>query len=320
MKISSIVDITGGKLLNSPAISFTTQTHTNLKKVSDGDLFISSNKEEIEEAIKKGAFGIIFDFNIDVASLDNEIAWIQVEDINRAITKLLRFKLANLKLQSYKVDLIGFEFLTTLYKTNKKFYFVEDIFSSLEYLQEIETGDFLISQNSDYLNAIYPRSIQLPITKQSFENLIIHSIFETSFTHKGEYFYKIRIPYIYLDHLLSIKEIFEIEENEFPKLKSIRFLQPIFLSKNNQIIDYGKSNRFLITNQYTELVALELGFIQAVFPYGKTDSISCLTLDDEAVYEKIANNTAHCLYLTNISHQKIIEILQKNKSEENTLF
>ena len=114
--------------------------------------------------------------------------------------------------------------------------------------------------------------------------------------------------------------IFKIEENELIKLKSIRFLQPIFLSKNNQIVDYGKSNRFLITSQYNELAPLELGFIQAVFPYGKTDSLDCLTLDDEIIYKKIENNTAHCLYLTNISHQRIIEILQKNKSAEYTLF
>ncbi|MDX9742757.1 MAG: peptidoglycan synthetase [Arcobacteraceae bacterium] len=320
MKISSIVDITGGKLLNSPAISFTTQAHTNLKKVSDGDLFISSNIDEIKEAIKKGAFGIVFDFDIDVSIVDNEIAWIKVDDINRAITKLLRFKLANLPLKSYAVDFIAYEFLSVLAGANKNIYFINDIFSSFELLQDIEKDDILISTNHRFLSDIYPKSEDLQIENIHFENLLIHSIFETSFLYNDEYFYKLRIPYIYLNHLLSIKKIFNLENLDTNKLKNIQFMHPTFINKQNQIVDYGKSNRFILTAQNEEISKIEFDFINIIFKYGKTILFDCNGKSDDEIFLFVSQNSANCIYLANQTNEKIVEILKLNERKEQTLF
>jgi ferrochelatase len=284
VKISSTVDITGGKLLNSPAISFTTQTHSNLKKISDGDLFISSNIDEIKEAIKKGAFGIIFDFEIDVATLDSEIAWIRVDDIHLAITKLLRFKLANMTLKSYCVDFIAYEFLTVLAGTNKNIYFIHDTFSSFEQLLDIDNNDILISTKHKFLNDIYPKSEHLKIDHMKFENLLIHSIFETSFLYENEYFYKLRIPYIYLNHLLSIKKIFNLDSIDTNKLKNIQFMHPIFINKQNQIVEYGKSNKFILTSQNEEISKIEFDFIKIIFKYGKITLLDCIGKNDDEIF------------------------------------
>lgn len=320
MKIRSIVDITGGKLLNSPAISFTTQTHTNLKKVSDGDLFISSNIDEIREAIKKGAFGIIFDFDIDIKQLDNEIAWIQVEDINLAITKLLRFKLANMNLQSYKVDFIAYEFLFVLAGTNKNIYFINDTFSSFELLQDIEENNILVSTQHTFLQNIYPKSKTLEIEHMEFKNLLIHSIFETSFLYESEYFYKLRVPYIYLHHLLSIKKIFNLETIDTNKLKNIQFMQPTFINKQNQIVDYGKSNKFILTAQNEEISKIEFDFINIIFKYGKTILFDCHGKSDDEIFLFVSQNSSNCIYLKNQTNEKIVAILKSNERKEQTLF
>ncbi len=320
MKISSTVDITGGKLLNSPAISFTTQTHTNLKKVSDGDLFISSNIDEIKEAIKKGAFGIVFDFDIDVASLDNEIAWIRVDDINLAITKLLRFKLANIDLQSFIVDFIAYEFIAILATSNKKIHFISEPFLSLELLQDVEASDILVSTNGDFLKNIYPKSKPLEIENITFENLLIHSIFETSFLFQEEYFYKVRVPYIYLNHLLTIKKVFALETIDFGKLKNVGFMQPIFINKQNQIVEYGKSNRFIITAEHEEMSKIEYDFIKIIFKYGKTILFDCDTKTDYEIYTFITQTKSNCIYLQNQTNTNIIDILKQNEVKEQTLF
>jgi hypothetical protein len=320
VKISSTVDITGGKLLNSPAISFTTQTHTNLKKVSDGDLFISSNIDEIQEAIKKGAFGIICDFDINVATLDNEIAWIKVDNINRAITKLLRFKLANMSIKSYCVDFIAYEFLSVLAGTNKNIYFVDDIFSSYELLSDIEDGDILISTNHKFLNDIYPKSENLKIEHMHFENLLIHSIFETSFLYENEYFYKLRIPYIYLNHLLSIKKVFNLDSIDTNKLKNIKFMHPIFVNKQNQMVEYGKSNKFILTSQNEEISKIEFDFINIIFKYGKIVLLDCIGENNDEIFHFISQTSANCVYLKNQTNEKIIEILKLNERKEQTLF
>ncbi len=320
MKISSIVDITGGKLLATPAISFTTQTHTNIKKVSDGDLFISSNLQEIKEAIKKGAFGIIFDFDVDITQLDNEIAWIRVDDINRAITKLLRFKLANMKLKSYAVDFIAYEFLSVLGGNQKNIYFLNEIFPSFEVLQDIEDSDILISTNHTFLKNIYPKSKTLQIENMKFENLLIHSIFETSFLFEEEYFYKLRIPYIYLGHLLSIKKVFNLEVLDTGKLKNCSFMQPIFINKQNQIVEYGKSNKFILTAQNDAISKIEFDFINIIFKYGKTILFDCLNKSDDEIFNFITQNSSNCIYFTNQTNEKIITILKTNEIKEKTLF
>lgn len=320
MKISSLVDITGGKLLNSPAISFVTQFHTNIKKVSDGDLFISSDLDEIKEAIKRGAFAIVLDFDTDISQLDQDIAYIKVDDISHATTKLLRFKLSNLKLNSFCVDFIAYEFIDVLLKTNKDIYFISESISSLEILQNIEENKTLISQNEQFLYDIYPKTKKLTIKHMHFQNLIVHSIFETSFLYQGEYFYKLRIPYIYLNHLLFIKEMFKINDIDSHKLKNISFMQPIFLNKQNQIVEYGKSNRFIITSEHEDISEVEFKFINTIFKYGKSLKIDASNMDKNEIFKNITNTKFNCLYFINQTNENIIDILKSNETEEKTLF
>jgi len=68
VQISSILDIVDGSLLNSPSISFIYSIKTNSHKVKEGDLFIAKNTNEIELAIKNGAFAIIIDTNASITS------------------------------------------------------------------------------------------------------------------------------------------------------------------------------------------------------------------------------------------------------------
>ena len=104
MQISSILDIVDGSLLNSPSISFIYSIKTNSKKVKEGDLFIVKDLNDIEIAIKNGAFAIILETNSPI--LDNEIAWIKVKNIDDCIIKLIRYKLSILNLckQLYKYN------------------------------------------------------------------------------------------------------------------------------------------------------------------------------------------------------------------------
>ncbi len=89
MQISSILDIVDGSLLNSPSISFIYSIKTKVNKVKEGDLFITKNLDDIELAIKNGAFAIILEENYPI--IDNEIAWIKVNNIDLTIIKLIRF-------------------------------------------------------------------------------------------------------------------------------------------------------------------------------------------------------------------------------------
>ena len=115
MQISSILDIVDGELLNSPSISFIYSIKTNAKKVKEGDLFIAKNSNDIELAIKHGAFAIIIEENFPI--IDNEIAWIKVKEIEISIIKLIRYKLLVLNLDAYFCDIVAYQ-LIKLYSSS----------------------------------------------------------------------------------------------------------------------------------------------------------------------------------------------------------
>ena len=92
--VNEIVEIAFGTLLNKPSISFFTQICDNPSAVRRGDLFILTQKDstqaqrDIEEAVQRGAFGILFSGNI--AMNDEEVAWISVEDLEQSLMRILR--------------------------------------------------------------------------------------------------------------------------------------------------------------------------------------------------------------------------------------
>ena len=87
MRIDTIVNLVDGELVNSGYISEINQFSNNLKKVKRENLFISNDIEEIKEAIKKGAYGVLFSKDLNI--IDDEIAWIKVDNIQDALFRLL---------------------------------------------------------------------------------------------------------------------------------------------------------------------------------------------------------------------------------------
>ena len=69
MKISSIVDIVDGELLNSPSISFINNISSDAKKVKTSDMFIAKNIEDLQIAIANGAYAVIFEKDLDIETL-----------------------------------------------------------------------------------------------------------------------------------------------------------------------------------------------------------------------------------------------------------
>ena len=114
MQISALTDIVEGKLLNKPSISFITQIHTDLKKVNDGDAYFTDSQDDLDKAIIKGVFALIVDFTPKVC--DKEIAWIKVDDLNKAKTNILRYQLLQKQIISIHINQI-FHHLLTIFKT-----------------------------------------------------------------------------------------------------------------------------------------------------------------------------------------------------------
>ena len=81
MKIEDILNLTEGVLTNTPKVQAIESATVFYSKVEHGDLFFSSNQEEIDQAIQNGAYAIVYD-DENIIQKDDEIAWI---NINRSI-------------------------------------------------------------------------------------------------------------------------------------------------------------------------------------------------------------------------------------------
>jgi len=311
MQISALTDIVEGRLLNSPSISFITQTHTNIKKINEGDAFFAQNQLDIEEAISKGAFAIITDFTPDI--LDNEIAWIQVEDFLKSVSNILRYKLLEHKNKFIKTNKIFFNLLN-IFK-NKELANVillqNDLVKDFEILNSLESEKLIFGTNLQLLNAISGDVMILENEQFNILNLTSHSLFETSFSHKDKFFDKIKLPTVYINDLLQQLELFNYQL-DLKKLNNFNLFKPVFLNKSKQIVPYGQTNRFILANQDNDIARIEIDYLKEYYSYGDIQILDTLGLSDDEIFYKIKSIDCNALYCKNITIDSVISILERN--------
>jgi len=102
MRLENLLALTHASLKSDPCVSNFENIIFNVNKVNRGDLFIVKNIQDIPEAIKNGAYGIFYESPTEI--LDNEIAWIQTDNIDDALKRLLRFRLIEKEVIAYECN------------------------------------------------------------------------------------------------------------------------------------------------------------------------------------------------------------------------
>ena len=329
MQITSILDIIDGKLLNSPSISFIYSFKTIASKVKEGDLFIAKNIDDISLAVKNGAFAIILENSHPI--IDNEIAWIKVDSINLCLIQIIRFKLANFDLEAYSCDLITYDFLDVFKSSsNKKIKLISsDLYKLIEDFDDISKESILVSKNKAILDKIYPNNKNLNEKKYEVKNLVEHSLFEVSFSYDDEYLQRIKVPSLYLEQFLCVRDFLN-DEFDYLKLKSFSHLKPIFLDKSFNFIDFGRSDKFILAQNNETLFENEIEYLKNKFTYAKSIFISKkynkLLGDNQIIINDITevrsilkNNSFNAAYILGYSIDDIYDNLLVVE-EESSLF
>lgn len=326
MKISSIVDIVDGELLNSPSISFINNISSDANKVKTSDMFIAKNIEDLKIALQNGAYAVIFEKDFEV--IDNEIAFIKVKNLELALLKIIRYKLSTLKIKSYFCTDETFDMLK-LYQNNHTkpiFLISKNIEKTFKFIDDIKDGDILISKNKKLLESIYPDSkeFEKKLDENSIKNLIKHSLFELSFSYKDIYFSKLRLSKIYLNSFLNIYDFFK-GNIDISKLKLYSNFKAIFIDKDFQPIESGKSDSFIICQTNKNLIPIEIAYLKNEFRYAKTIfvskyKISFLDEKEQIIINNIEdlknilkNLKFNCVYLIGFTNQESFEFLQNSQ-------
>jgi len=329
VNISSVIDIIDGKLQNSPSVSFIYNIKTDAKKVMEGDLFLAKNIKDTQLAIKNGAFAVVHDFEIEI--LDNEIAWIRVNSLEETLIKLFRFKFSTFNLEVYYCDKVTFDLINIYKASNKK---IRIIFSKLEtcvkIIENINEDEIFICSNEELIKSIYPN--YKPFSKQTYKinNLIEHSLFETSFSYKEIFFHKLKLSSLYINQFLDVYNFFNLEL-DLQKLMKLNHFKPIFVDKYLNIIDFGRSNKVIICQKNLELILEEIKYLEEKYKYGKTIFITPLFIENfnqqQIVLEDIGNlkkvlknEYFNALYIIGYDKLKIEETLKLSSNETSELF
>ena len=327
MQISSILDIVDGSLLNSPSISFIYSIKTNSHKVKEGDLFIAKNTNEIELAIKNGAFAIIIDTNVPI--IDNEIAWIKVKNIDLSIIKLIRFKLAIRNIEAFYCNKTIFDLLK-IYSTNftKNIKLIPNKLENIfKYIDEIEDNDILISYDKNNLDSIYPKNIDFNdiVKLNTIDNLIEHSLFETSFSYENIYFSRLKISSLYIEDFLKVFNFLQ-QNLDLSKLKLFYNFKPLFLDRNLTLVEFGKSDKFIICQNNKDLYKDEIAYMKKQYKYAKTIFITSSYIDYLDKDEQIVMNDIEQLkpilrkskfngiYILGFNYKEVYEYLIKSEN------
>jgi ferrochelatase len=260
MLIDDILDITEGRLLNTPFISSVEEIHINSSLVKRGDLFIAINDEGIKEAIKNGAYGILMDESYDV--IDEEIAWIKTDNLERALSRLVKYFFIDKEYNFILLNPLQFHIVSTHLNNKKEIAILSlDIKNNFNMLMNKKKKIFFTT-DEEFL-------IRLKLSFFKYTNFILpehsivnESIFDTEFIYNS-YRSHIRIAPLFFEDFLRLFHFL----NDFGvhiELKNIHIKDsfiPYFLGDQGELLDFGKSDRVLIAEEDTLFLNQEIKYL-----------------------------------------------------------
>ncbi|HJE03376.1 MAG TPA: peptidoglycan synthetase, partial [Aliarcobacter thereius] len=196
------------------------------------------------------------------------------------------------------------------------------------FIDNIEDNSIIISNNKEVLNSIFSsyEIFDKEIDKHSIRNLTIHSLFELSFSYKNRFYNRIKIAALYIKSLINCLEFFKDYDIDLTKLNRFKNLKAIFLDKNLNIVDFGKSDKFLISQNNLDLVEFEIKFIKEYYKYAKAIFITNSYLDylnkDEQIIIKniedlkniLDNIEFNSIYLVGFDYLTVLDYFSKPKN------
>lgn len=269
MNLQNLTALVEGKLTNSPSITAFEDVSFEASKVRRGDLFIALDHEEIEQAVLNGAYGILFEKPTQIT--DQEIAWIKVPSIDKALLRLLRFHIIEKSPQVFSCDQISIKLAAQVMTSNELLVLSKTIYEHIQELWRIEEKQFILFcpkliDPELFIDAKPISKVQSPTI-----NIVEQTLFETSFIYDDTYYERQLLSPFFMPYLEGILQFFKQHSIKY-QLKDfspIDHFQPVFTNVNFQVKEFGKSDNVLIFEPDFELIKEQIGFLKAQANWAK---------------------------------------------------
>ena len=302
MRIENILALTNGELINNPFVKNFENIVFNLKYVKRGDLFVAYDEETIQDAINEGAYGILFDTPTQIS--DTEIAWIKVDNCENALKRLLRFRLIEKNVRVYSCNEIILKLALQVSTDSNCIPVYGDAKSIYKQLGNLEDKATLLFCPSMSDINIFTDVQNLKVSEVEPITIIEQTLFETSFIYENIFYERQSIsPFFmpYLEELLHLYKSLKINYT-LKKFVAIDHFEAVFTNKNFEIKEFGTSDKVLIFEPKSELIDLEISFLQKNASWAKSiyiipSAIDGIRNDNVFIYE---------------NSNQIIDILKEN--------
>jgi len=159
--------------------------------------------------------------------------------------------------------------------------------------------------------------LEFIVDQKNIKNLTQHSLFTTTFSYKSKLFYKLRLPSMYIDYFLSIYNFLDLELDT-NKLNNFKYFSPIFINKYFEIVDFGKSNKFILFNNNNSLIENEIKYLKSNYSYAKIKIIDKFK-DDNDLLRQIKKDNFNALYIKGKVKKDIETLLMRLERKKVTL-
>ena len=261
MTLDNLLSLIDGKLLSEPSITSFNAITDRLSRVQRGDLFVSIDQDQssIDEALAKGAYGIIFDKL--TPTLDNETAWIKVDSSFDAHLKLLRFHLMPKQLEVYYSDIYTLEYIAMMKTSTECKIISDDITDIATKLWHIHDGQKLLLKYQPEILTLFPMAKEIGVDTDM--KLLALTPVESNLTIRSLHYDRLKIPEVLhpaftkaLSFLKSKHLHYQLSTLTFPKSFNLISCDNFFSIK-----EFGKGNLTLL---FLEDEALAIDFLASV--------------------------------------------------------
>ena len=262
MRLENTLALTHGKLINEPFVNSFENIIFEAKLVKRGDLFIAFDFQTIEEAIFNGAYGILFDKPTQIS--DSEIAWIKVSSVDDALKRLLRFRLIEKEIISYKCNEIILKLALQVITEPNFVALSGDIKTISQALWSIDSNAVILFCPALCDSDIFTDIRELPRLANADINIIEKTLFETSFIYDDVFYERQLISPFFIPFLNELLNLFKSQKINFRlrKFTPIEHFEAVFTNKNFELKDFGSSDKVLIFEKNVDLITQEIEFLQ----------------------------------------------------------
>lgn len=245
MKIEDIINLTNGILENSPQIQSIESATVFPSKVEIGDLFISSNEEDIDRAIENGAYAIIYDNDL-ISKSDSEIAWIKVDNIKDASFRLIRYVILNKDVNFRYLTPHQVSFLKMIITQKSNITILADDWRKA-FEQVLNSNEKLFVGSNQKLMGMIKSNMKI-LDKKVDGYVISDTLFKSTFKiEKYIYQEKELVPF-HFDELAKVVKF--CQDFELPysvdRVRYTKHFSPIFIDSDLNKTQSSKSDKVLI--------------------------------------------------------------------------